>query len=61
MELPMLDNDRFVSENGLQIIVQVLDTHAQKIVDAGLVDDALSLDDCDCVTYRTAPGIQQFK
>ena len=61
MTMPKLDNDRFVPENGLRIIVQVPDTHAQKIVDAVLVYVALKYGDYDCVTYRTAPGLQQFR
>ncbi len=61
MTLPKLKNDRFVPENGLRIVVQVPDTHVQKIIDAVLVDDALEYGDYDCVTYRTAPGIQQFR
>lgn len=61
MTLPKFDNDRFVPENGLRIIVQVPDTHAQKIVDTVLLCDPLKHGDYDCVTYRTAPGIQQFR
>ena len=61
MALPKLDNDRFVPQNGLRIIVQVPDTHAQKIIDAVLVDDALKYGDYDGVAFRTAPGIQQFR
>lgn len=61
MTLPKLDNDRFVPENGLRIVVQVPETHAQKIVDAVLVEDALKYGDYDCVTFRTAPGVQQFR
>ena len=41
MTLPKLDNDRFVPERGLRIIVQVPDSHAQRIVDAVLAEDAL--------------------
>ncbi|MCG7521453.1 hypothetical protein [Ruegeria sp. Ofav3-42] len=61
MTMPKLDNDRFVPENGLRITVQVPVTHVQRIVDAVLVDDALKYGDYDSVTYRTAPGIQQFR
>lgn len=61
MTLPNLSNDRFVPENGLRIVVQVPETNAQKIVDAVLVEDALTYGDYDCVTYRTAPGVQQFR
>lgn len=61
MTLPELVNDRFVPENGLRVIVQVPVSHAQRIVDAVLVHDALKYGDYDCVTFRTAPGVQQFK
>lgn len=61
MTLPKLDNERFLTENGLRIIVQVPATHAQKIVAAVLFDDALKYGDYDCVTFRTTPGIQQFR
>ena len=54
-------NDRFVPENGLRIVVQVPETHALKIVDAVLVEDTLKYGDYDCVTFRTAPGVQQFR
>ena len=61
MTLPKLDNDRFVCENGLRIIIQVPQIHAQQIIDAVLRDDALKYGDYDCVSYRTAPGIQHFR
>ncbi len=61
MTLPMLDNDRFVPDEGLRIIVQVPDTHTQRIVDAVLAKDALKYGDYDSVTFQTAPGIQQFR
>ena len=61
MALPKLDNDRFVPENGLRIIVQVPDTHARQIIDAVLVDDALKYGDYDRVAFRSASGIQQFR
>lgn len=61
MTLPKLDNDRFVPERGLRIMVQVPETHTQRIVDAVLAEDALKYGDYDSVTYRTAPGTQQFR
>lgn len=61
MTLPKLDNDRFVPENGLRIIVQVPDTHALKVIDALLAYDALKYGDYDSVAFRTAPGTQQFR
>ena len=61
MTLPELESDRFVAEEGLRIIVQVPDSCAQRIVDAILVEDALEYGDYDCVTFKTAPGVQQFR
>ena len=61
MTLPMLDNDRFVPEEGLRIFVQVPDTHTQRIVDAVLAEDALKYGDYNSVTFQTAPGIQHFR
>ena len=61
MPVPNLDNDRFVAEEGLRIIVQVPDTCAQRIVDAVLAEDALTYGDYDCVAFRTASGVQQFR
>jgi hypothetical protein len=61
MTLPMLDNHRFVPERGLRIITQVPDTHGQNIVDAVLAVASLQYGDYDCVTFKTAPGTQQFR
>lgn len=61
MTLPKLENDRFLPENGLRIVVQVPETHAQRIVDAVLVEDTLKYGDYDCVAFRTALGVQQFR
>jgi len=61
MTLPKLDNNRFVPEEGLRIIVQVPDTHTQRIVDAVLTQDELKYGDYDSVTFRTTPGTQQFR
>lgn len=61
MTLPKLNNDRFVPERGLRIMVQAPNSHAQRIVDAVLAEDALKYGDYDSVTYRTTPGTQQFR
>ncbi len=61
MTLPKLDNDRFGPEEGLRVIVQVPDTHAQRIVNAVLTEDTLKYGDYDSVTYQTVPGTQQFR
>lgn len=61
MTLPKLDNDRFVPEKGLRIIVQVPETHAQRVVNAVLIEDALKYGDYDSVTFQTTPGTQKFR
>lgn len=61
MTLPRLESDRFRPENGLRIVIQVPDTQAQKIVDAVLRDDPLAYGDYDRVTWRSTPGLQQFR
>ncbi|MFX0541637.1 hypothetical protein ACEWPM_007880 [Roseovarius sp. S4756] len=61
MPLPTLTTDRFVPEEGLRIIVQVPGTHAQRITDTVLKIAPLTYGDYDCVTFRSAPGIQQFR
>lgn len=53
MTLPKLNNDRFVPERGLRIMVQVPNSHAQRIVDAVLTEDTLKYGGYDSVTYRT--------
>ena len=61
MTLPKFHNDRFVTEEGLRIIVQVPATCAPRIVDAILAEDALKYGDYDCVTFTTAAGVQRFR
>lgn len=61
MTLPKLDTDRFVPEEGLRIVVQVPDTHTQRIVDAVLSEDTLKYGDYDAVTFQSMLGIQRFR
>jgi len=61
MPLPVLENDRFEPQQGLRIVVQVPDSHARRIVDVVLATDPLLYGDYDRVTFRTAPGMQQFR
>ncbi len=61
MTLPKFENDRFVPEDGLRVIVQVPDTDAQKIVDAILAVTDLRYGDYDSVTFKTVAGTQQFR
>ena len=61
MSLPQLSTDRFTPETGLRITVQVPEPHVAQLVEAILTHDALIYGDYDRVTFRTAPGIQQFR
>ncbi|WP_299982673.1 hypothetical protein [uncultured Ruegeria sp.] len=55
------ENDRFKTETGVRVIVQVPETHVQKIMDAILAEDALTYGDYDSVAYQAALGQQQFR
>lgn len=59
--LPKLKSDRFQTQYGLRILVQVPHTHTQKIIDAVLAKDPLKYGDYDSVSFRTALGTQQFR
>ena len=61
MTLPTLDASRFQSEQGLRVIIQTPDAHAQKIVDAVLEVATLQYGDYDSVTFKTVAGTQQFR
>tara|TARA_R110000782_G_C14669367_1_gene398807 strand:- start:312 stop:755 length:444 start_codon:yes stop_codon:yes gene_type:complete len=61
MTLPRFSNPRFQTEQGFLVIVQVPETHAQKIIDAVLAVNALKYGDYDRVTFRTVSGSQQFR
>ena len=61
MALPELKNDRFLTDRGLRIVVQVPDRHAGEIVDAVLAETALTYGDYDCVTFTSSPGVQSFR
>ncbi len=61
MTLPKLENDRFIPEDGLRIIVQTPQTHVRRITDAILRCNALKYGDYDQVIFRTSVGEQQFR
>ena len=61
LKLPDLVSKRFTVETGVRISVQVPDQSAQQIVDAVLKEHGLKYGDYDSVTYRSVPGIQQFR
>lgn len=61
MILPELQNDRFTPQPSLRITVQLPETHSQKVLDAVIPEDALKYGDYDCVTFKTALGVQQFR
>ncbi len=61
MTLPKLDTDKFVPEEDMRIIVQVPDTHSQRIADAVLAKGALKCGDYDSITYRTTTGTQKLR
>ena len=61
MKLPELDNDRFKSQTCLRVTVQVPENDVQNILDAVISEDPLTYGDYDCVTFRSALGVQQFR
>ena len=61
MTLPKLTTERFISEHGFRITVQVPDENA-KIVTAEILNQSdLEYGDYDSVTFKTAIGVQQFR
>ena len=61
MTLPVLNNDRFTSEAGLKVVVQVPNAHAERILDSVLQHADLKYGDYDRVAFRTTEGVQQFR
>lgn len=61
MTEPGYETDRFTSESGVRIIVQVPEPQAQDILDAVTAECALAYGDYDRVSFRTAAGTQQFR
>lgn len=61
MALPTLTSDRFTTESGFRVTVQVPNPNVQTIVDNILTVTALKCGDYDRVTFATAAGVQQFR
>ena len=61
MKFSQLDSDRFETEEGLHVTVQVPERRVSQLMDAILTEDALSYGDYDRVAFKTAPGSQQFR
>lgn len=61
MPLPDLSTDRFTTEQGLHITLQVPEECAPALTQAVLGVDALAYGDYDQVTFQTAAGQQRFR
>ncbi|MEM8859354.1 MAG: hypothetical protein AAGD96_13590 [Chloroflexota bacterium] len=61
MILPKLASNRFTTEEGLRITVQVPNTHAEKVIQAVCNISPLEYGDYDNVTFKTSIGVQQFR
>ena len=61
MTLPQLDSDRFKTEQGTRIIVQVPETHARRVLNEVIVECPLKYGDYDKVAFTSVPGIQSFR
>ena len=61
MTLPEIVSERFTTEEGLRVFVQVPDPHAEEIIAAVCAQNALVYGDYDSVSYTGAPGVQRFR
>ncbi len=61
MPFPTLKTDRFTPEAGFRVTVQTPDENVRAITQSVLARTALKYGDYDSVTFRTAPGVQQFR
>ena len=61
MTLPPLESDRFQTDRGLRIIVQVPAEEADRLRAAILATDALQWGDYDRVSFESLPGSQHFR
>ena len=57
MILSDLSSNKFTTEKGVRVTVQVPDHYAQQIVDAVLTEQQLKWGDYDSVAFRSAPGV----
>ncbi len=53
--------DRYQTEDGVRVIVQVPESRAQAVIDAVLAETSLAYGDYDRVTFRSTPGLQSFR
>lgn len=61
MQLPPLVSDRFYTESGLHVRVQVPESREAALRSAILSATALQYGDYDSVTFTTAPGTQRYR
>ncbi len=61
MTLVPLTSDRFSTEDGVHVVVQVPEPSCQGLIDRILTETPLAWGDYDSVSFRTAPGTQQFR
>ena len=54
-------SDRFTTEDGVRVVVQVPDPSCQALIDRVLQETALPYGDYDRVTFQSQPGRQQFR
>lgn len=59
--MPTFETDRFTTEQGLRITVQVPEMHVRERLDAVCAESALAHGDYDHVSFTTAPGVQRFR
>lgn len=61
MTHPTLESDRFTSDPGFRVTVQIPEMYSQQILDGVLKLNPLDYGDYDRVTFQTALGTQQFR
>ncbi|QYX57485.1 hypothetical protein K1T73_03535 [Roseovarius sp. SCSIO 43702] len=61
MPLPAPASERFTTQSGLRVSVQVPETHTDRLLAAVLAVDGLTYGDYDRVSFSTAPGRQSFR
>lgn len=59
--MPELKSDRFSTETGQRLLVQVPEADAERVLEAILVADPLTWGDYDQVSFCTALGLQRFR
>ncbi|WP_170402815.1 hypothetical protein [Ruegeria arenilitoris] len=55
------DTERYLTDEGWRVIVQVPEDRAQAVIDAVLAEANLVYGDYDHVTFRSTPGTQSFR